>query len=187
MIEIVENEKEFVENQKAEMEAAAKYLRKRRGDAFGGDQQYYDTAIACITAALSSSMKEGKKTYEDGLAEAWELARKIICNAEYGGLNTEELEQIFGYSEFDDVLKNYKPQEAAAKIAEWDGKHKIHVNDEVFVEEIDNHGVVFGFRYDDKAAVMFRNGTYGVYGISNLTKTGRIIDIAGLLAQIGQN
>ena len=122
------------------------------------------------------------KTYEDGLREAWELARRIICNTESGGLHTSELEQIFGYAEFDDVLKNCTPQEAAATIAEWEEK-EIHVNDEVRFEG--NIGVVYDIKGGKMCEIMGRNADLYVRRKEDLTKTGRTIDIAGLLTQIG--
>ena len=132
---------------------------------------------------------EKGKNYDDGLREAWGLAKKIICNIEYGGLHTSELEQIFGYAEFDDVLKNYTPQEAAAKIAEWEDGREIRFRDEVIYGGNGNRrGVVTkehtGFS-DDECCVLWSDGGVGTPLKSRLTKTGRHIDIAGLLAEIG--
>lgn len=127
------------------------------------------------------------KTYEDGLNEAWELAKKIICNIEYGGLHTSELEQIFGYTEFDDVLKNYTPQEASAKIAEWERKQEIRVGD--ILQDKDTGKEVVVSHTESREAknifVIFPDGSCGECEAKDFTKTGRTIDIAGLLAQIG--
>lgn len=127
------------------------------------------------------------KTYEDGMREAWELAKKIICNIEYGGLHTSELEQIFGYTEFDDVLKNYTPQEAAAKIAEWERKQEIRVGD--ILQDKDTGKEVVVSHTESREAknifVIFPDGSCGECEAKDFTKTGRTIDIAGLLAQIG--
>lgn len=45
------------------------------------------------------------KTYEDGLNEAWELARDIVCLQEDGGKPVEWLENTFGSARPNIVLK----------------------------------------------------------------------------------
>lgn len=126
--------------------------------------------------------KDPGKTYEDGMAEAWETARKIAVDKVDGGLSREETERIFGNYFTADVFDNYTPQEAAAKIAEWE-KKEICVNDEVCFEG--NIGVVYDIRGGKMCEMLGRNAELYVRNKEDLTKTGRTIDIAGLLAQIG--
>lgn len=163
----------------------------------GGDIPYYLGYESCrINASVEmldrwekeAVEKESEgKTYEDGLDEAWELAKKIICNVEYGGLHESELEQIFGYSEFDDVLKNYTPQEVAAKIAEWESKQEICVGD--ILQDKDTGKEVVVSHTESREAknifVIFPDGSCGENEKRDFIKTGRTIDIEGLLAQIG--
>lgn len=123
-------------------------------------------------------MKEDRKTYEDGLAEAWNLAKKMFLYPHEGGYSSTELEEIFGRTEH---LWELSPQEAAAKIAEWEEK-EIRVNDEVGFSG--KTGVVFAL-YGKACKILDRNAMIYEINKENLTKTGRTIDIAGLLAQIG--
>ena len=125
------------------------------------------------------------KTYEDGLNEAWETARKIICNTDYGGFSPSQLEEIFGCPDFDDVFHDYTQQEAAAKITEWESRQKIHVGD-ILVDRIDGQGkAVVTYMDEGKIYVVWDDGSCGECKGDEFTKTGRTIDIAGLLAQIG--
>lgn len=68
------------------------------------------------------------KTYEDGLNEAWELARKIVCLPPDGGETVEWLEDTFGTARTDLVLRNYSASEAIDAIENYE---KIKVGDEV--------------------------------------------------------
>lgn len=124
------------------------------------------------------------KTYEDGLAEAWEMARKITCNTNHGGLRMSELEQIFGYSEFDDVLANYTPQKAAAKLGEWKDKQEIQCGDVVKITVGKIEGVVSKVK-EEGCYVIFGDGSSRKFKKSDIIKTGRTINIEELLAQIG--
>lgn len=73
------------------------------------------------------------KTYEDGLNEAWKLARLIVCTHEEGGKSAEWLEKIFGTERKDLVLKNFSASEAIDAMENYE---KIKVGDEV----IDKYG-----------------------------------------------
>ncbi len=119
------------------------------------------------------------KTYEDGLNEAWELAKKLFLYPHEGGYNSTELEEIFGRTEH---LWKLSPQEAAAKIAEWESRQDIHVGDLVRVGF--GYGVVTSV-HKENCYVLWTDGSSGCRDKKYLTKTGRTIDIAWLLAQIG--
>lgn len=64
------------------------------------------------------------KTYEDGLADAWELARKIADIS-----TTKERADIFGYCcngiTVTDVLRDFTPQQALAKIEAYEKSQQI--------------------------------------------------------------
>ena len=65
------------------------------------------------------------KTYEDGLNEAWEVARKI---GSADGYKCGELEEIFGSLSISNILCTNTASEAIAKIKEYE---EIKVGDEV--------------------------------------------------------
>ena len=144
--------------------------------------------------ALSESLDGFKKRVDDmcevdngrgrikGQEEAWEFVRNIALSEIYGGYSNNELKEIFGSICLDDIF-NLTYTEAAAKVAEWERKkEEICVGDVVECEE--HYGVVVGvgecyikvFTSDWKPFQWMKK---------DCTKTGRHIDIASMLAQIG--
>lgn len=59
-------------------------------------------------------------------AEAWEIARRITLDEVLGGFSNEELSEIFGTIYPDEIFSRYMPEEAKAKIAEWEKGLTIH-------------------------------------------------------------
>ncbi len=112
------------------------------------------------------------KTYEDGLNEAWELARKIVCLPVDGGGTVEWLENTFGSSREDLVFRNYSASEAI-DAAETYGK--IKVGDEV----VDKYGwkkVVTKTHENGAITLMDSDGNFADYykmEVNNYKKTGR--------------
>ena len=78
------------------------------------------------------------KTYEDGLNEAWEAARKIACDDSYGGYKDEELGDVFDTYSIDAILSTYTASEAIDKINKHEG---FKVGDEV-IDSIGKKSVV---------------------------------------------
>lgn len=109
------------------------------------------------------------KTYEDGLNEAWELARKIVCLPVDGGKNVEWLEDTFGTARTDYILRNYSAYEAIDAVETYE---KLKVGDEV--KYIGSVGVVIENYSEDQVMLMWSNGTTAI-GIpkKDVTKTGR--------------
>lgn len=120
--------------------------------------------------------------------EAWEIAKKILLYPANGGFNSIELEEIFGRTEH---LWELSPQQAKAKIEAWEAEKEIKVGDEVepksnpnnddfkfFVTKIDkNDNSINGFSG-------FSGEVFSGRGITFYQKTGRHIDIEGLLKEI---
>lgn len=109
------------------------------------------------------------KTYEDGLNEAWKLARLIVCTHEDGGKSAEWLENIFGTERKDLVLRNFSASEAIDAMENYE---KIKVGDEV--KYIGSVGVVIEDYSEDQVMLMWSNGRTAI-GIpkKDVTKTGR--------------
>ena len=121
--------------------------------------------------------------------EAWEIAKKILLYPDHGGFNATELEEIFGRTEH---LWELTPQEAKAKIEAWEAEKEIKVGDEVapkrdpnsneckFVvtKKDDKDGIISGFS-------VFGGDVFSGRDIKLYQKTGRHIDIDGVLKQIG--
>ena len=128
-----------------------------------------------------------KKTYDDGMAEAWSIARKIAVAEEYGGFSREETAQIFGDYYMADVFDNHTATEAAAKIKAWEDAKRLRVGDVIKISagsEGEVEGVVSKIK-GSGCYVIFEDGSSGRFGKDDLIKTGRAIDIVRLLAKIG--
>ena len=119
-----------------------------------------------------------------GQNEAWELVRKIF------DMETNDIEDIFIKEDawnIGTVLNNYTYQEAAARVAEWEkAKEKIKAGD--VLEDIYDSSVkctVTNLYTNNRAYLVFDDGTAGFHELDNFKKTGRHIDIDSFLKQIG--
>ena len=123
--------------------------------------------------------------------ETWEIARRIILSEHCGGLSLKEIRYIFGDVCVKDIIKGFSPQQAKARIEAWEAENEIKVGDEVEFDDTayDLHRSMYvTSKYNDTDYCgICRNGdTYCVHK-SELKKTGRHIDIEGLMEQIGGN
>lgn len=112
------------------------------------------------------------KTYEDGLNEAWEAARKISCTTEKGGYTWTVLEQIFNTRSLSDIIDTYTASEAIDAIENY---KEIKVGDEI--ERINgNHDrkyIVTKIIESDYINIMFDDGGVGYANPIHYRKTGR--------------
>lgn len=68
--------------------------------------------------------------YEQGLKDAWEMARLICMETNDGGLPTDQLEDIYDGCDIDPyIMKKYSAQEAINKYNEWRESKKIKMGD----------------------------------------------------------
>ena len=162
----------------------------------------YEAKISRQAAEITRLLAENKELKEDfekyeivnlnaerlaGQNEAWKLARKITCQPINGGFNRSEFEEIFGYDYISDIYEKYTYQEAAAKVTEWEKtKAKIKIGD--VLENIYDRSVkctVTNLYTNNRAYLVFDDGTAGMNELDNFKKTGRHIDIDSFLKQIG--
>lgn len=127
---------------------------------------------------------EGKrmKTYEDGLNEAWKVARKVVCDKVHGGYTLTELVDIFGARSLSEIFSTHTVSEAINKIENYDG---IKVGDEV----TDNDGwtgVVTWISPDGEyMIVVLQDGSALRWHKGSFKKTGRhFSQIAEVLKQM---
>lgn len=139
---------------------------------------YLDKAAETLSTYTEQARAEGQN-------EAWELARKICLGKEDGGLPNDETYEIFNTHSPYDIMCEHTCPEAAAKVAEWEkAKEEIKVGDIVedglgsIALSIRNAG---GMLY-----LVFSDGSCGRHEPESWHKTGRHIDIDGLLKQIGE-
>ena len=119
------------------------------------------------------------KAYNRGLNDAWEVIKKITKDDSVGGYSIEMMQELFGQTCVYDITHNYTPEEAIAKIREYEDKQKqdakIKVGDEVYSDAFDDKGIVTHITADKVACVcIICNGsTMMKVGVNGLHKTGR--------------
>lgn len=129
------------------------------------------------------------KTYEEGLNDAWELARKITMytNDDLFGIKYRELKDIFGEEYLSYIFKNNTPSEALAQIKAYEENEDIKVGDEVFFNCV-NAIVTQIHRLEKRATIMFSDGSAGRYNLCDFEKTGRSYpQITKLLMEVRNN
>lgn len=131
-----------------------------------------------------------QEQYNRGLQDAWELMRKITtCNYRKGGLDSNELLVIFGTANLFHIIKNFTPQEALAKIEAYEKEQEqIKVGD--VVEVMGNYCIITSIDKDDKEYdVLWSSGVADSVPFDapfSFKKTGKHLDIASILAEIGK-
>lgn len=127
--------------------------------------------------------KEIDDAYKRGAEDAWEAARKVAMYTTDGGLNYDEMKDIFGIGESYKILKNVGALEAIEKIQ----KFQFKVGDEV-KDKFGFHAVVTRTKKDDdesQMSLVFRDGSAGPREKDGWTKTGRhfpqIAEVLGMM------
>lgn len=149
-----------------------------------GHEAYSVEVLGCRALWINEN-DISNKTYSDGLADAWELARKIVLKAEMGGICYDDFRKIFGVGDYVSVLRTLSPQEALAKIEAYEESKVIKVGDVVYTDnEPDSFGVVTWVA-NGAMYVLWDDGSNCWEGVlSDFHKTGRTVDIEHLLEQI---
>ena len=118
--------------------------------------------------------------------EAWEIAKKLKQ------MNKDELWEVFITNDEYLVLKYFTPQQAKAKIEAWEAEKEIKRGDEVVLKDDPNNDEYkFFVTYINKETGKiggwsgFDGGVFSEIDIRYYKKTGRHVDIDGLLKQIG--
>lgn len=156
--------------------SAYKLTTKVSFDAFSG---------SCIWLSEDELFELPKqdKTYEQGLEDAWELARKLY------EMKLEKLQEVFGGFETElEVIQHLTPQEALAKLKAYEEESEIKVGDvvsngtHVLLCVKEDYGYGYFYFLDKDGSHIFL--TKENLKKSKFTKTGKHIDIESLLEQI---
>ena len=126
------------------------------------------------------------EAYNKGLNDAWELAKKIVLDVSKGGIAERDMRSMFGEKwTVSDILKNYTPQEALAKLEAYEKEQaEIKVGDVVTI--IGKPVVVTRVSEDKTKVDGFGIGGFAMtYKYDDCKKTGKHIDIQSVLKQIG--
>ena len=86
--------------------------------------EHYEICGSVDDKKETKEMKDENKTYEQGLSDAWEAARKIITFTKDGGLSVEALEKIFGTQICEEIVRDFDVFEAIAKIKAYEEKQQ---------------------------------------------------------------
>ena len=118
--------------------------------------------------------------YNDGLNDAWEMARKIFA------MSDNDFDDAFGDVYKEDVFCYYTPQEALAKLKAYEEQSKIEVGDVVEIKD-GVEGILSGIVTrvsEDYISCVLSDGKGGYIPIGLCKKTGKHIDIESILEQI---
>lgn len=127
------------------------------------------------------------KTYDQGLQDAWNLARKIFGSVNKGGYSDEQLEEAFGcsYLTMTQILYDFTPQEALAMIEAYE--QEIKVGDIVTtINGMCEYVVTHVQKPNTLHVINSRNGYVQQMRIDVAKKTGKHIDIQQILDGIGK-
>ena len=124
------------------------------------------------------------KTYEVGLADAWELARKVY------DMKCDAIEEIFGVKGgFYEVIRNFTFEDCRDKIESYEKEKEIKVGDVVrygIGEDIGKYAIVMRIE-GNEFYTMYADGSCGrETHTEDFKKTGKHIDIESLLKEIGE-
>lgn len=152
-----------------------------------------DAAIAAMMCKIKYMPKvepdDTTEAYNKGLNDAWELARKIVLDVSKGGIPERDMRSMFGEKwTVSDVLKNYTPQEALAKLEAYEKEqNEIKVGDVVRLKGSDKEYVVTTIDEDRCSEIYCGVSKDGRWFVQcNVKKTGKHIDIQSVLQQIGE-
>jgi hypothetical protein len=113
--------------------------------------------------------------YNKGLNDAWELAKKIEISSYDGGYTGKELMEMFGTISFNKIFADLTPQEALAKVKEYEERNEIKVGDVVKSKSSNIERIVTRVT-ETNIYFLFRDGSCGSYTNKNLEKTGEHFD-----------
>lgn len=136
-----------------------------------------------VNASINGYRQGRSEGYNEGLNDgrndAWELCKKLLCD------NTlEENLNALGYIWTSDIIKNYTPQEALAKLKAYEEQKKIEVGDIVVIPP--NEIAVVTKEKEKDVYVCFSDGSGGYFKKDACKKIGKHIDIKTILEQIGE-
>lgn len=122
--------------------------------------------------------------------EAWEIARRIVGCREHG-LEETKRREIFSRDDAFDVFNLFSAKEAKAKIEAWEAEKDIKVGDIVRPKTTKEREYMVTYISESRklAGVCLQTGEVipEAFEVSadSVVKTGRHIDIEGILKQIG--
>lgn len=123
--------------------------------------------------------------YQNGLDDAWKLARRLCMNPRDGGMSAEDLAGAFGSLVLPTIFRSCSYPQAFQKVKAWEKKKaEIHVGDEVEVLNNVDFFVVTNINDLPDGEVLYegvrRDGRTARAPKSIVAKTGRHFDLTEL-------
>jgi hypothetical protein len=131
--------------------------------------------------------KKLEAEYQRGLDDAWEAARKVVCDESF---DWNTILHIFNRSSFESIFGDLSASEAIAKLKAYEEKQKaddeIKIGDEVETKDGKRFVVTtFGSGFDGDIAVGVCADGLGLgVDLKELRKTGRHFDISSILKEM---
>lgn len=151
-----------------------------------------EMAIICEMAMMyldSLKVKEAadKETYNKGLNDAWELAKKILYGIDKQLIEIFDLKvepRFFDLTHKRAIINDNAPQEALKRFEAYE--NEIKVGDVVKCKILRNEAVVtrLDTRNDGYITVIFKDGSGGAVRKDEYKKTGKHIDIQKILDEL---
>lgn len=115
--------------------------------------------------------------------EAWEIAREIVLETWNDGCGRAKLMGVFRTSDIMTIFKDNKdPHQVKVKIKAWEEKKDIKIGDVVKTKG-SKKAVVLDM-YNNMVALWTEEGEIVDWGRDEVEKTGKNLDVRGLLEQI---
>jgi hypothetical protein len=118
---------------------------------------------------------DGEKSYQKGLEDAWEVAKKIVLGPEDGGMSENDLFSAFGRYVCQAILREWTITKVIEAMEEWEKKRKdIHVGDEIWDKDGECKAVVMDEGNDgDIIVVLTENGCVEEWERCEVSKSGK--------------
>lgn len=84
----------------------------------------YDKGYADKTNNDKVGKELAKDIYQRGLNDAWEASKKVVLNPDEGGLDIQELNEVFNCATIQQVFRRYTLSEVIAKLKAYEEKRK---------------------------------------------------------------
>lgn len=104
------------------------------------------------------------ESYNRGLNDSWELAKKIVLPDHLGGYTVDELKDIFGKNTFISLVNTFTPQEALAKAKTYEERNEIKVGDVIRLKR-NTHEAIVTRANEINICYLFRDGNCGWFHV----------------------
>jgi hypothetical protein len=132
--------------------------------------------------AYQRGLEEGRNVgIKDGMCEAWEAAKKIVCDDSF---DWNTLMSIFNSRSFEVIFGNFSASDAVARLRAYEGckDDHIEVGDEVRTRDgAPSHTFLVTKVTDSHVYGISDDGSWNYWTKDEVTKTGKHYDIASIL------